>query len=53
MGIKYREDPDLQFLQFCEDDDLSVLVDILTKTKKNKHRKTEELSGEKRFEECN
>lgn len=53
MGIKYKDDPHLEFLMFCENDDLSILVDFLTKSKIDKLRLTERLTSEKRFKECN
>jgi hypothetical protein len=31
--MAYRTDPDLEFLQFCGNDDLRILVDFLTKDK--------------------
>ncbi|WP_045212264.1 DUF3944 domain-containing protein [Desulfonatronovibrio magnus] len=52
MGLRYRIDPDLDFLQYCEHDDLSVLVDILTKTKSGNQRFTESLTQEQRFKSC-
>ncbi len=50
--LKFRNDPDLFFLKYCEDDDLKTLVDILT-TNKGKHRWSEELTGDQRFKESN
>lgn len=50
--MAYRTDPDLEFLQFCDNDDLRVLVDLLTKDKDGDARWTEELSSNKRFIEC-
>jgi len=41
VGITYREDPDLAFLQFAEEDDLRELAYILTHNEKGKPR----LSG--------
>jgi uncharacterized protein YaaW (UPF0174 family) len=52
MAIKYRHDPDLEFLQHCENEDLKVLVDFLTTGKDKKPRWTERLSVEPRFKEC-
>ena len=52
MAIKYKKDPDLEFLQLCENEDLKVLVDFLTRGKNKKLRWTERLSVEPRFKEC-
>ncbi|MBL8474287.1 MAG: DUF3944 domain-containing protein [Rhodocyclaceae bacterium] len=49
MGIKYLEDPDLQFLVHAKNDDLKVLVGYLTKDKDGGTRWAQELLGEKRF----
>ncbi|MCF7674041.1 MAG: DUF3944 domain-containing protein [Akkermansiaceae bacterium] len=48
LPLKYRTDPDLEFLQFCEPQDLNDLVDILT-TDKGESRRTEYLTGDERF----
>ena len=53
MSVKYRIDPDLNFLQFCDNKDLEVLVNYLTKDKDGTLRFAEELSGEERFKNCN
>jgi uncharacterized protein YaaW (UPF0174 family) len=47
MTIKFREDPDLMFLQFCDNEDLNVLVQILVGDL------NEGLSKEFRFKSCN
>lgn len=52
MAIKFREDPDLMFLSLCDDEDLEILVKILT-GKDDDKRLTEELSSETRFKGCN
>jgi uncharacterized protein YaaW (UPF0174 family) len=52
MSIQYREDPDLEFLQYCENDDLKALADILIYRKSGKERINEELSVQDRFRQC-
>lgn len=42
--MKYRADPDLKFLRNCDQEDLQVLVEILTKTKKGNKRISEFLT---------
>ncbi|MFH0823474.1 MAG: DUF3944 domain-containing protein, partial [Pseudomonadota bacterium] len=42
--MAYREDPDLAFLAHCTSEDLSTLVDILTKDKDGNTRLTENLT---------
>ena len=49
--LRYRFDPDLEFLQRCDQADLDILVTYLTKTKKGKGRITETLTLEPRFKE--
>jgi uncharacterized protein YaaW (UPF0174 family) len=49
MGIKFREDPDLQFLAHAKNEDLQVLVDYLTKDKDGEKRRAQELLDEERF----
>lgn len=49
--LKYREDPDLEFLQHCDQADLDILVTYLTKTKKGRGRVTEILTEEPRFKQ--
>ena len=49
--IRYRFDPDLEFLQGCDQADLDILVTYLTKTKKGKDRVTETLTVEPRYKE--
>lgn len=51
MALTYRTDKDLEFLQECSSDDLSVLVSILTKTKDGSLRLTEELTEEARYKQ--
>lgn len=50
--MAYREDKDLEFLQFCDNDDLKLLVDFLTKGKDGNKRLTEELLSNERFKNC-
>lgn len=49
--LKYRADPDLAFLEHCDQADLDILVTYLTKTKKGRGRLTETLTKESRFKE--
>ncbi len=42
--MAYRNDPDLEFLSKCSNEDLGVLVDILTKNKEGNSRFTQELT---------
>lgn len=50
--MAYRDDKDLAFLQFCENDDLNLLVHFLTKDKDGDERFTEELTSNDRFKQC-
>lgn len=43
--MKYREDKDLEFLKGCDQEDLDVLVQVLTKDKDGSPRFTEELTS--------
>lgn len=52
MGNKYKQDSDLEFLQFCDNEDLSILVDFLTKDKKGNDRITSDLLSDDRFNNC-
>jgi uncharacterized protein YaaW (UPF0174 family) len=47
--MAYREDSDLVFLKYCDDDDLAILVEFLTKTKGGRERYTEELLSNEIF----
>ncbi|MCK9619131.1 MAG: DUF3944 domain-containing protein [Methylobacter sp.] len=49
MGIKYREDADLDFLQYCAEDDLQVLARYMTHDKDGGQRTTSELLEDKEF----
>ena len=53
MGIKYREDEDLVFLQDCDDEDLKTLADILVFDKPSKKRFTQSLAEDRDFNLCN
>lgn len=53
MFIRYKQDDDLEFLQFCTNDDLGILVDILIKDKDGVKRRTEGLTTEERYKNCN
>jgi len=50
--IKYRKDPDLELMQFCDNEDLEILVDYLTKNKEGELRFSEKLTLENRFKNC-
>jgi len=52
VAIKFRDDDDLKFLQFCDNDDLAILVDII-KGPVGDERLTEELTKNERFKNCN
>lgn len=45
----YRKDKDLEFLQYCDTEDLQVLVDHLTKDKDGGFRFTEELTNTENY----
>jgi uncharacterized protein YaaW (UPF0174 family) len=49
MGIKYRKDDDLDFLQYCNEEDLSVLTRYLTHDKDGEPRHTGELLSDEKF----
>ncbi len=49
MGIKYRKDDDLAFLQYCSEGDLQVLARYLTHDKDGEPRITSELLEDKDF----
>ena len=53
MAIKYREDPDLNFLRSCKNEDLAILVKYLTVDKKGSTRFAEELLSDPKFKACN
>lgn len=42
--MSYKRDNDLEFLQYCDTEDLQILVDYLTKDKDGENRFTEELT---------
>lgn len=48
-GLNYREDSALNFLEFCDNTDLEVLVNILMYDKDKEGRLNEELSQDERF----
>ncbi len=52
MGIIYRTDPDLEFLSYCKNDDLAILVDYLTIGRNGSFRITQELTSESQFIDC-
>lgn len=45
----YREDPDLEFLKDCSNEDLDVLIKYLTKDKDGSSRITEELTSSDKY----
>lgn len=50
MGNQYREDPDLDFLEYADEDDLKVLATYLTRDADGDERLTEELLRHERFQ---
>ncbi|WP_316347319.1 DUF3944 domain-containing protein [Desulfuromonas acetoxidans] len=52
MAIQFRDDDDLKFLQFCDNEDLGILADIL-KGPEGDERLTEQLTHDERFSSCN
>lgn len=52
MVIKYREDPDLEFLKNCEQEDLKTLAEILIYDKDGKRRWTQGLAKDSRYRTC-
>lgn len=53
MAIKYRDDPDLNFLTSCDNQDLDILAKLLTKDKNGKNRWGQELLDDPTFKYCN
>jgi uncharacterized protein YaaW (UPF0174 family) len=51
MVMAYRKDPDLEFLASCDNDDLGILVDLLTRDKDGEVRWTEELTDSEEFKQ--
>ena len=49
MALKYRNDENLVFLKYCENEDLEILVNYLTKTKKGNQRINAELTKEEMY----
>ena len=52
MAIKYKKDPDLEFLKLCDNDDLKILCDFMLRDADGDKRWTESLSSEERFKKC-
>ncbi|MCK5189752.1 MAG: DUF3944 domain-containing protein [Methylococcales bacterium] len=52
MRIIYRTDPDLEFLKYCNNDDLAILVDYLITDNNGSLRITQELTTEPQFIDC-
>ena len=50
MGIKYRDDTDLQFLAYAKNDDLAILVGYLSRDKDGDTRWAQELLKEPRLQ---
>ncbi len=48
IPLKYRDDPGLEFLQFCSHEDLDPLVEILAKDT-GEYRWSASLGGNKEF----
>ena len=53
MGIKYRDDEDLAFLQYCNEEDLKILCRYLTHDKNGEERVAGELVKDERFTRLN
>ncbi|TYL47319.1 DUF3944 domain-containing protein [Marinomonas sp. IMCC 4694] len=53
MSCKYKEDKDLAFLRYADNEMLDILVKHLTLDKDGKKRKSESLIGNKDFIEAN
>lgn len=51
MGLKFRQDPDLIFLKYCDNEDLDVLVEYLTQNKKGENRLNAQLVKEDKYKE--
>lgn len=47
--MSYKYDGDLEFLKFCDNDDLGVLVEYLTKSKSGEIRLTESLTTTEKY----
>lgn len=47
--MSYKKDNDLEFLQYCDTEDLQILVDYLTKDKDGELRLTEELTDTENY----
>ena len=53
MGIIYRKDSNLEFLSRCNNDDLAILIDYLTKGRNGAVRISQQLTSEPQFINCN
>jgi uncharacterized protein YaaW (UPF0174 family) len=51
--VKYREDPDLEMLQYCDNEDLEILVKYLIFDKDGEQRVTQHLLMDEQFKKCN
>lgn len=51
MGIDYRPDKDLEFLQYCSEDDIRLLAEYLTKDKDGEERYASQISGHEDFKQ--
>lgn len=49
--MAYREDKDLEFLQYCSNEDLQILADIITKDKDGQPRVTDDLSYKESYKQ--
>ncbi|OIJ16213.1 oxidoreductase [Anaerobacillus arseniciselenatis] len=49
MGLNFREDKDLVFLKYSNNEDLEILVNYLTKNQKGKKRFNSELAMERKY----
>lgn len=53
MGVIYRKDANLEFLSRCNNDDLAILIDYLTKGTSGELRISQQLTTEPQFINCN
>jgi uncharacterized protein YaaW (UPF0174 family) len=51
MGIQYRQDDDLAFLQYCSEDDIRQLADYLMRDKDGEERIASEIASDEGFKQ--
>ncbi len=49
LHAAYREDPDLEFLRYCDNDDLDVLIKYITQDEEGNERWAELLTYDERY----